>query len=91
MQERPECGMTKRSYTEAVLKGINEALAAQTAAAPPPNNAIEARLLLSIDRREDTEAALGTARLAVELRGQGVVGLDLSGMLRFLLTILSLY
>lgn len=73
--------MTKRSYTEAVLKGIDEALAAQTAAAPAPINAIEVRLLLSIDRREDREAALDTARLAVELKGQGVVGLDLSGVL----------
>lgn len=78
-KERPECGMTKRSYTEAVLKGIDEARAEQTAAAPSPCNAIEARLLLSIDRREGSKAALDTARLAVELQPRGVVGLDLSG------------
>ena len=37
------------------------------------------RLLLSIDRREDGEAAMETVKLAAELKGQGVVGVDLSG------------
>lgn len=37
------------------------------------------RLLLSIDRREDGEAAMETVKLAAELQGQGVVGVDLSG------------
>jgi adenosine deaminase len=71
--------MTKRSYTAAVLKGIDKALREQSAAAPAAKDAIEVRLLLSIDRREDSEAALDTARLAVELQGRGVVGIDLSG------------
>ncbi|KAK7264500.1 hypothetical protein RJT34_32109 [Clitoria ternatea] len=37
------------------------------------------RLLLSIDRRETTEAAMETVMLALELRRFGVVGIDLSG------------
>ncbi|KAJ6769519.1 ADENOSINE DEAMINASE [Salix purpurea] len=37
------------------------------------------RLLLSIDRRETTEAAIETVKLALEMRGVGVVGIDLSG------------
>jgi len=40
---------------------------------------IQVRLLLSIDRRQSTEEALDTARLAVSLRDEGVAGLDLSG------------
>ena len=41
--------------------------------------AMMVRLLLSVDRREDGEAALQTVKLAAELKGQGVVGIDLSG------------
>ncbi|PIA50659.1 hypothetical protein AQUCO_01200106v1 [Aquilegia coerulea] len=37
------------------------------------------RLLLSIDRRESTAAAMDTVQLALELRSLGVVGIDLSG------------
>ncbi|KAF4372513.1 hypothetical protein CsatB_012761 [Cannabis sativa] len=37
------------------------------------------RLLLSIDRRETTEAAMETVKLALEMRHLGVVGIDLSG------------
>lgn len=40
---------------------------------------ITVRLLLSIDRREDTAAAHETVQLAVELQSRGVVGIDLSG------------
>ncbi|KAH7545770.1 hypothetical protein FEM48_Zijuj01G0129100 [Ziziphus jujuba var. spinosa] len=40
---------------------------------------IYVRLLLSIDRRETTEAAMETVKLALELRPIGVVGIDLSG------------
>lgn len=40
---------------------------------------IYVRLLLSIDRRETTEAALETVNLALELKDMGVVGIDLSG------------
>ncbi|KAL7130245.1 hypothetical protein ABFS83_13G121500 [Erythranthe nasuta] len=36
-------------------------------------------LLLSIDRRETTEAAIETMKLALEMRDVGVVGIDLSG------------
>lgn len=37
------------------------------------------RLLLSIDRRQGTEEALDTVRLAATLRPRGVVGIDVSG------------
>ncbi|KAG9136943.1 hypothetical protein Leryth_023165 [Lithospermum erythrorhizon] len=37
------------------------------------------RLLLSIDRRETTEAAMETVKLALDMRHLGVVGIDLSG------------
>lgn len=40
---------------------------------------IYVRLLLSIDRRETTVAALETVELALEMRDLGVVGVDLSG------------
>ncbi|XP_021887360.1 adenosine deaminase-like protein [Carica papaya] len=42
---------------------------------------IYVRLLLSIDRRETTEAAMETVNLALEMRdlGLGIVGIDLSG------------
>ncbi|KAJ4951900.1 hypothetical protein NE237_028732 [Protea cynaroides] len=40
---------------------------------------IYVRLLLSIDRRETTAAAMETVQLALEMRDLGVVGLDLSG------------
>lgn len=40
---------------------------------------IYVRLLLSIDRRESTAAAMETVELALELRDLGVVGIDLSG------------
>ncbi|GLT52605.1 hypothetical protein SLA2020_259370 [Shorea laevis] len=40
---------------------------------------IYVRLLLSIDRRESTDAAMETVKLALEMRHLGVVGIDLSG------------
>ncbi len=40
---------------------------------------IQVRLLLSIDRRQSAEEAMDTARLAVQLKDEGVAGLDLSG------------
>nr|GMC83732.1 adenosine deaminase-like protein [Ipomoea batatas] len=40
---------------------------------------IYVRLLLSIDRRETTEAAMEMVKLALEMRHLGVVGIDLSG------------
>ena len=39
----------------------------------------ECAVILSIDRRENTEQALITVRLAAEHRQRGVVGIDLSG------------
>ncbi|KAL4628426.1 hypothetical protein ACB092_05G237900 [Castanea dentata] len=40
---------------------------------------IYVRLLLSIDRRESTAAAMETVKLALEMRDLGVIGIDLSG------------
>ncbi|XP_006658069.1 N6-mAMP deaminase [Oryza brachyantha] len=40
---------------------------------------IYVKLLLSIDRRETTLAALDTVNLAMEMKDQGVIGIDLSG------------
>ncbi|XLU43639.1 hypothetical protein S245_038453, partial [Arachis hypogaea] len=37
------------------------------------------RLLLSVDRRETTEATMETVKLTLEMRHLGVVGIDLSG------------
>ena len=65
--------MSKRSYVEAVMAGLE---AARTAGgAEPPL----VRLLLSIDRRESAAGAMETVELAAELRVRGVVGIDLSG------------
>ncbi|KAL4854539.1 Adenosine deaminase-like protein [Chlorella vulgaris] len=70
----PKHGMTKESYMSAVFQGIDDYYAASSRA-----HDIQVRLLLSIDRRQSTDEALETARLAVQLRDKGVVGLDLSG------------
>lgn len=65
-------GMTKRSYMESVKVGLDIAA---------PVSPIHVRLILSIDRRETTEAAMDTVRLACELRKEGwdIAGIDLSG------------
>lgn len=131
LQARPEYGMTKESYLDAVFQGIagyyaasrralgavrvlwqcgaaalptrlrlspiQNADAAAAAASiscqqhvpvpscspprPYPNKAdIQVRLLLSIDRRQSTEEALDTARLAVRLKDEGVAGGHCVGM-----------
>ncbi|KAL1829813.1 hypothetical protein ACET3Z_008225 [Daucus carota] len=90
-------GMSKRSYTEAVVNGLRAVrtvdvdFSSCTAGGPPTpdcrNNScagtakkkIYVRLLLSIDRRESTEAAIETVKLALDMRNLGVMGVDLSG------------
>ncbi|KAI4298661.1 hypothetical protein L6164_032194 [Bauhinia variegata] len=92
-------GMTKRSYMEAVVKGLRAessvdvvfmsytANGGSFVNSLPSNDEyngktrkkIYVRLLLSIDRRETTAAAMETVMLAVEMRHLGVVGIDLSG------------
>ncbi|KAL5726843.1 adenosine deaminase [Ranunculus cassubicifolius] len=88
-------GMTKRSYVEAVINGfravdsvdisfIPSDLSWETSRRNLSGNGtarkhIFVRLLLSIDRRESTMAAMETVQLALELRDFGVVGIDLSG------------
>ncbi|WIA12967.1 hypothetical protein OEZ85_006581 [Tetradesmus obliquus] len=72
-KDRPEHGISKRSYMAAVLAGIQQARQAQPAAG------MLVKLLLSIDRRNDAAAAMDTVALAIELMPAGVVGVDLSG------------
>ncbi|KAF6264632.1 adenosine/AMP deaminase family protein [Scenedesmus sp. NREL 46B-D3] len=72
-KDRPEHGISKRSYAAAVLAGLQQFRQAQPAAD------IAVKLLLSIDRRNDTAAAMDTVEVAVELMPAGVVGVDLSG------------
>ncbi|CAI7907897.1 unnamed protein product [Closterium sp. NIES-53] len=87
-KSNPSAGMTKQSYVQAVLAGLHpfmqaEAawLHARTVHQAPPSTAVPmvVRLVLSIDRRETTESAMDTVHLAVQVREQGVVGIDLSG------------
>lgn len=83
-KRRDEHELTKDGYVKAVLKGMREFEAQQATAqssglwtgscAP-----LRTRLLLSIDRREGTEAAIETVQLAEKYRANGVVGIDLSG------------
>lgn len=68
--------MSKRSYVEAVLAGLDDARTAVGA------EATLVRLLLSIDRRESSVSAMETVELAAELSARGVVGIDLSGTWR---------
>ncbi|KAK1678200.1 hypothetical protein QYE76_039048 [Lolium multiflorum] len=92
-------GMTKRSYMNAVIKGLKAVedvdvvlfdsnLRTDETLSPTPmsdlagdmkKQKIYVRLLLSIDRRETASAALDTVNLAMEMKDQGVVGIDLSG------------
>ncbi|CAH2071650.1 unnamed protein product [Thlaspi arvense] len=86
-------GMSKRSYMEAVLEGLRSVSEVDTDFVTESNSQkirnacdgvrrkkIYVRLLLSIDRRETTESAMETVKLALEMRNVGVVvGIDLSG------------
>jgi adenosine deaminase len=65
--------MSKRSYVDAVLAGLDAARKAGG------DGATLVRLLLSIDRRECAASAMETVELAAELSDRGVVGIDLSG------------
>ncbi|CAN0912659.1 N6-mAMP deaminase [Linum grandiflorum] len=85
-------GMSKRSYMEAVMAGLRAVtevdLDLVSSSAPIAVNNVHhgdgrkriyVRILLSIDRRETTEAAMDTVKLALEMKDVGVVGIDLSG------------
>ncbi|MCO5603661.1 hypothetical protein L7F22_057812 [Adiantum nelumboides] len=82
--------MTKRSYVEAVLAGLKAVETVQVFSGSLNNHQkllrtnfsrpiIHVKLLLSIDRRESTEAAIRTVQLALDMRNLGVIGIDLSG------------
>ncbi|KAH7427991.1 hypothetical protein KP509_10G070500 [Ceratopteris richardii] len=83
-------GMTKKSYVEAVFAGLKavETVQVISNSLDVKQNGLEmerskriihVRLLLSIDRRENTEAAIETVQLALDMQKFGVVGIDLSG------------
>ncbi|KAK9723263.1 hypothetical protein K7432_002110 [Basidiobolus ranarum] len=63
-------GMSKRDYIEAVLEVIEELSSPEY---------IIVKLIVSIDRRHTLEMAMDTAKLAVEYRAKGVVGVDVCG------------
>ncbi|XP_043696057.1 N6-mAMP deaminase isoform X1 [Telopea speciosissima] len=65
----PACGRTEISISPTINDSCND----------PTRRKIYVRLLLSIDRRETTAAAMETVQLALEMRDLGVVGIDLSG------------
>jgi hypothetical protein len=56
LQNRQEYGITKETYIEAVIKGLETFQECQRTREP----VLDVRLLLSIDRREDAEAAIET-------------------------------
>ncbi|PWA78807.1 adenosine/AMP deaminase family protein [Artemisia annua] len=81
-------GMSKRSYIEAVLEGLRSVSSSSLdinlssndpAKCVAGTKMIYVRLLLSIDRRESTAAAMETVKLALEMKDMGVIGIDLSG------------
>ncbi|GAO52288.1 Metallo-dependent hydrolase [Saitoella complicata NRRL Y-17804] len=72
-KDRPEVNMTKRSYVEAVLEGIDEYRTAGGA------HSCITKLLLSIDRRENGTSAMETVHLAASFSGNCIIGIDLSG------------
>lgn len=67
--------LTEEGYVEAVLGGFAD-YAAQHTNSP---TRCYAALLLSIDRHSGAEVAQRTVELALRYRGQGVIGVDLSG------------
>jgi len=66
----PDTPMTKRSYVETVLSAIKNT---------SPKHDIIVGLLLSINRKESSEEAMETVKLAIEYSDKGVCGIDLSG------------
>lgn len=80
LQDRPEHGISKQSYMQAVLEGLRQhrkaeaaaAAAATAAAAAPqqPGSSMLVKFLLSIDRRNDTAAALDTVWLLLRHLGR---------------------
>lgn len=66
-------GMTKRSYLEAILNGVQNFYKSR------PKAIMVVRLILTIDRAESLEEALETVALGVEYQPRGVVGIDLAG------------
>ncbi|PSC74701.1 Adenosine deaminase [Micractinium conductrix] len=70
---RPERGVTKVSYMQSVLDGIDDYFASTGA------EDITVRLLLSIRREQTRQEMMETVMLAVALRDRGVMGVDLTG------------
>nr|GEY67202.1 adenosine deaminase-like protein [Tanacetum cinerariifolium] len=82
-------GMSKRTYIEAVLEGLSSVSSSSLDISLSSNDPkkcatatekkIYVRLLLSIDRRESTAAAMETVKLALEMKDMGIIGINLSG------------
>ncbi|KAI5816282.1 hypothetical protein BZA77DRAFT_280800 [Pyronema omphalodes] len=67
----PETGLTKQKYVETVLDTISQFNAS--------TGKMKAKLILSIDRRDDVEKAWETVELAKRYKNEGVCGVDLCG------------
>jgi adenosine deaminase len=63
--------LTKQKYVETVLNTISEFNAS--------TGKMKAKLILSIDRRDDVEKAWETVELAKRYKNEGVSGVDLCG------------
>ena len=68
----PGTKINKHSYVDAVLMGIQDF-------AQEGSPWCQAKLLLSVDRRESPRQAMETVELAASLQHRGVIGVDLSG------------
>ncbi|KAM3084498.1 hypothetical protein ACMFMF_001854 [Clarireedia jacksonii] len=67
----PSAGITKEVYLQTILSCIRDF--------NNSNSSMKTYLILSIDRRNDPETAMGVVDLAEKYRNQGVVGIDLCG------------
>ena len=81
-KDRPEAGLSKRTYLEAVLRAMEEHnRSGRVGGAAGGGAHCEGRLIVSVDRKEGADQALATVQLAAELAAETplVVGVDLSG------------
>lgn len=68
----PVQNITKDAYVSLILECIDSFSAS-------PSSTLVTKLILSIDRRNTLEEAMGVVDLAIKYRDQGVVGVDLCG------------
>lgn len=70
-----QAGLTESAVVAAVLAGFEQGMADARAAGTP----IEVRALICAMRHLSAEESLGSARVAIEFHGKGVVGFDIAG------------